>query len=65
MFIPSFLLSFVRPGGLLAGAGQPREVAAGGGDDDDVGRGEVRGDLPGRAVRLVSQAVVAVGQAAF
>jgi hypothetical protein len=57
---PSFFLSFVHCGGLLAGAGQPRDVAG-----DAADRDEVRGDLPGRAVRLVSQAVVAIDQAAF
>jgi hypothetical protein len=46
LFIVSlFFLSFVHCGGLLAGAGQPREVAG-----DDTDRDEVRGDLPGRAV---------------
>jgi hypothetical protein len=50
-FLPSFL---------LAEAGQARDVAG-----DDASRDEVRGDLPGGAVRLVSQAAVAMGHAAF
>jgi hypothetical protein len=57
---PSFFLSFVRSGGFLVQAGQARDVAG-----DDAGRDEVHGDLPGDSVRLVSQAVVAMNQAAF
>jgi hypothetical protein len=60
VFIPSFLLSFVRSGGFLVQAGQARDVAG-----DDAGRDEVHGDLPGSTVRLVSQVVAAMGQAAF
>jgi hypothetical protein len=52
----------VRSGGFLAGAGQARDVA---GDDDDAGRDEVHGDLPGGAVQLVSQVAVAMDQAAL
>jgi hypothetical protein len=51
VLIVSFLLSFVHSGGFLTGAGQARDVAGG-----DADRDEVHGDLPGRAVRLVSQA---------
>jgi len=57
MFIVSLLLSFVYSGGFLAGAGQARDVAGG-----DAGRDEVDGDLSGRAVRLVSRAVVAMAR---
>jgi hypothetical protein len=57
---PSFLLSFVHSGGFLAAAGQARDVAG-----DDAGRDEAHGDLPGSTVWLVSQAVAAMGQAAF
>jgi hypothetical protein len=60
MFIASFLLSFVRSGGFLAAAGQARDVAG-----HDAGRDEVPGDLPGGAVRLVSQAAAAMDQAAY
>jgi len=60
MFIVSFLLSFVHSGGFLAAAGQARDVAG-----DDADRDEVHGDLPGSAIRLASQVVVAMGQAAF
>jgi hypothetical protein len=52
--------SFVRSGGFLAEAGQAR-VAAG----DAAGRDEVRGDLPGGAVRLVSRVAAVMDQAAF
>jgi len=56
-----FVLSFLRAlWWLLAGAGEARDVAGG-----DAGRDEVRRDLPGGAVRLVSQAVAVMGQAAF
>jgi len=55
-----FLLSFVRSGGFLAGADQARDVAG-----DAAGRAEVHGDLPGGAVRLVSQVAVAMDQAAL
>jgi len=56
-FLPSFLRALWW---LLAGAGEARDVAGG-----DAGRDEVRGDLPGGAVRLVPQAVAVMGQAAF
>jgi hypothetical protein len=56
--VPSFFLSFVHSGGFLTGAGQARDVAG----DDDADRDEVHGDLPGRAVRLVSQAAVAMAR---
>src|SRR5215813_125535 len=57
MFIVSFLLSFVHSGGFLAGAGQAPDVTGG-----DADRDEVHGDLPGSAVRLVSQAVSAMAR---
>jgi hypothetical protein len=61
VFIGSFLpYSFMRSGGFLAEAGEARDVAG-----DDAGRDQVHGDLPGSAVRLVSQVVVAMGKAAF
>jgi hypothetical protein len=56
----SFLLSFVRSGGFLAEVGEARDAA-----DDHAGRDEVHGDLPGGAVRLVSQVAAAMDQAAF
>jgi len=54
---PSFFLSSVHSGGFLAGAGQARDVAG-----EDADRDEVDGDLSGRAVRLVSRAVVAMAR---
>jgi hypothetical protein len=61
VLIVSFLLSFLRAlRCLVVQAGQARDVAG-----DDAGRDEVHGDLPGGAGRLVSQAVVAMDQAAF
>jgi hypothetical protein len=56
----SFFLSFVHSAGFLAAAGQARDIAG-----DDADRDEGHGDLLGRAVRLMSQVVVAMGQAAF
>jgi hypothetical protein len=54
-----FLPSFVNFRGVVVETGEARDVAG-----DDAGR-DVHGDLPGSAVRLVSQVVVAMGQAAF
>jgi len=58
LFIGSFLLSSVHSGGFLAATGQARDAAG------DAGRDEGHGDLLGSAIRLVSQAVAAMRQAA-
>ena len=59
-FLPSFVPSFLRElRWFLAAAGQARDAAG-----NDAGRDEVHGDLPGSAIRLVSQAVAAMGRAA-
>jgi hypothetical protein len=60
MFIGSCFLSFVRSGGFVAAAGGARDVAG-----DDADPDAVEGDLLAAAIRLVSQVVVTMGQAAF